>query len=246
VGGSTGESFLLSVEERKAILEIVSHEARGKAKIIAHIGSVATDHAIELARHAADLKVDAVSSVPPFYYKFSLPEIKSFYLDIVNDVSLPMIIYNIPALSGVTFTSQNISDLLTDSRVIGVKWTSYDLFQMQRMLSENPNLTIFNGHDEVFLGSLAMGAKAAIGSTFNFMAEKFIHIQNLYETQKLEEARILQDEVNQIIDVLIRIGVFQGVKAGLEMMGIPCGDCRKPFKKLNLEERKLLQQVLNL
>ncbi|MGM0877920.1 MAG: N-acetylneuraminate lyase [Bacillota bacterium] len=246
VGGSTGESFLMTTEERKTILEIVSHEAKGKAKIIAHIGSIATDHALELSRHAAELQVDAISSLPPFYYKFSLSEIKSYYLDIVNEVSLPMIIYNIPALTGVSFTSDNIGDLLEDTRIMGVKYTSHDLFQMQRMLQEYPEVTVFNGHDEVFLGGLAMGAKSAIGSTFNFMAEKFIRIQKLYEAGKLDEARNLQAEANQIISILIKVGVFQGVKEALKMMGIPCGECRRPFKKLDNEERNMLQKVLSL
>jgi N-acetylneuraminate lyase len=66
------------------------------------------------------------------------------------------------------------------------------------------------------------------------------------EAGELEEARSLQAEANQIISVLIKVGVFQGVKEALTMMGIPCGDCRKPFRKLDDEKRKMLQEVLGL
>jgi N-acetylneuraminate lyase len=244
VGGSTGEAFLLSMEERKHILEVVSQEAKGKATIIAHIGSIATDHAIELGRHAADLGVDAVSSIPPFYYKFSLPEIKSYYLDIVEAVNAPMILYNFPALTGVTLTNENVGDLLAHERIVGVKHTSFDLHQLQRMLELNPGLTVFNGHDEIFLAGLSMGARSAIGSTYNFMAEKFISILKFFKNGQMEEALRLQAEANAIIDVLIKVGVFQGIRAALELMGLPCGECRRPFKKLTEEEKSMLRKVL--
>jgi N-acetylneuraminate lyase len=232
------------MEERKHILEVVSQEAKGKATIIAHIGCIATGHAIELGSHAADLGVDAISSIPPFYYKFSLPEIKSYYLDIVEAVNAPMILYNFPALTGVALTNDNVGDLLAHERIIGVKHTSFDLHQLQRMLELNPGLTVFNGHDEIFLAGLSMGARSAIGSTYNFMAEKFIAILKYFGNGQMEEALRLQAEANAIIDVLIRVGVFQGIRAALEMMGLPCGGCRKPFKKLTEDEKSMLRKVL--
>lgn len=92
VGGSTAEAFMLSLEERKYLLDIVSDTAKGQATIINHVGCISTDEAIELAKHAEKVGADAISAIPPFYYKFSYEEIKNHYLDIVNSVNLPMII----------------------------------------------------------------------------------------------------------------------------------------------------------
>lgn len=77
VGGSTGEGFILSGEERKAVLETVVRAAEGKSKIIAHIGAIGTEASIELAQHAHGQGVDAMSAVVPFYYKTTADQIRS-------------------------------------------------------------------------------------------------------------------------------------------------------------------------
>jgi N-acetylneuraminate lyase len=244
VGGSTAEAFLLSIDERKYILDIVAQECKGKCTLISHIGCIGTDQAIELGKHSEALGFDAISSIPPFYYKFSFEEIKNYYFDIVNHVNLPMIIYNFPAFSGVSFNINNIKEFVEDKRFIGIKHTSYDLYQLEQMLKIDERLTVFNGHDEVFLGSLAMGAKSAIGSTYNFMAEKFIQIDKLYKESKMEEAHAVQVKANEIIEALIKVGVFQGVKYALELEGIECNGVRKPFRSLTEEDKKILDKVL--
>jgi N-acetylneuraminate lyase len=246
VCGSTGESFLLSLEERKQVLQIAAEIIHGRCALIAHIGCIGTEHALELAEHAKGVGVDAISSIPPFYYKFSFEEIKNYYLDIVNSATLPMIIYNFPALSGVSFTAEHIKEFAKDERIIGIKHTSMDLYQMERMKEASGRMILFNGHDEVFLAGLAMGADGAIGSTYNFMAHKFIKIKELFEENKLKEAKRLQIEANEIIAVLIKTGVFQGIKYILGKQGIDCGPCRKPFKELTISDKELLDSIMHL
>lgn len=243
VGGSTGEAFLLSIAERKQILDIVASEAKGKGILISHVGAISTNHAVELALHAQSVGVDAVSAIPPFYYNFTLPEIQQYYRDIMDNIQVPMIVYNFPAFSGVSITSENSKDLLADSRVAGVKHTSYDLYELDKMKQENPDIVVFNGYDEVFLAGLAMGADGAIGSTYNFMADKFLSIERLFRDGKQDEARILQGEANAVISVLIKVGLMPGIKYLLSKQGIDCGYCRPPFKTLDSSERALLDQV---
>lgn len=244
IGGSTAEAFLLSAEERKYLLDIVADAAKGKCTLIYHIGCIGTDQAIELGMYAKKVGVDAISSVPPFYYPFSFEEIKNYYFDLVNAIDLPMLVYNFPALSGVTLTSDHIKELSADSRIIGVKHTSMDLYQLEQMKAANEKLILYNGHDEVCLGGLSMGADGAIGSTFNFMADRFVGIKAFYDQGKLDEARALQKSANEIIAVLIKTGVFRGIKYILGQMGIECGDCRKPFSPLTEESKALLDSMI--
>ncbi len=246
VGGSTGESYLLSLEERKAILEMVVETVNNEADVIVNIGSFSTRDGIALAKHADALKVDAISSVPPFYFKFTIDEYYRYYLDIANEVSVPMIVYNVPAMSGISFSDQDIEKFLSEERIIGMKHTSYDLFQLQQIIGKFPEKSLFIGHDEIYLSALSIGAEAAIGSTFNFMAEKFIRIQKHFQAGELDSALKLQSEANQIIQVLVKIGVFKGVKAALEMLGVPCGTCRKPFQPLSKEALADLEGVMDL
>ncbi|MCL2864420.1 MAG: N-acetylneuraminate lyase [Lachnospiraceae bacterium] len=244
VGGSTGEFLLLSMEERKELLVLVTAIVSKRVDIIVNIGAFATEHTIDLARHAESLDVAAISAVPPFYFKFNLSEYLNFYADIAKAVSLPMVIYNIPVLTGVHLDQKALEQLFAIEHVVGMKHTSYDLHQMQRIIEKFPDTSVFGGHDELFLPAYSLGARAAIGSTFNFMAEKFITLEKLFIAGEMEKALILQGEINKIVEVLTEIGVFKGVKAALRFQGIDCGECRKPFMPLSLAEEEKWHKTL--
>lgn len=240
VGGSTGESYLLSAEERKHLLETVIRTAGDKVPVIASIGVVATEHGIELAKHAESVGATAISAVPPIYFSFTRDEYIRYYEELSEATSLPLIVYNVPAMSGVQFSKSDLERLLSHEKILGIKHTSYDLFQLQQLIQEHPKKNIFIGHDELYLSALSVGAKAGIGSSFNIMPEKFLKIQQLFEEKKLEEALAVQGEVNRVIEVLIRVGVFKGIKEILRLQGLECGDCRKPFLPLKEAEKRMV------
>lgn len=244
VGGSTGEAFLMSMEERKQFLELVVEQVNHRVKVIAHVGAISTSQAMELARHAGHCGADAVSAVPPFYYSFSGKERLAYYQDIISSTSLPMFVYHVPALTGVSMDSRELDSLLQLPGIAGMKFTAYDSYHMQRLIERYGNLTIINGHDELFLSNLSIGCKCAVGSTFNFMADIFISMAQAYEKGDTEQARALQARANAVIDVCIELGVFRAVKGALEFMGIGTGTCRKPFLPLNDKEKERLRGVL--
>ncbi len=244
VCGSTGEAFLLTQEERKRILEIVLSEVAGRVTVICHIGAIGTEFSIQLARHAAKAGADAVSSIPPIYYKFSAQEIVGYYRDIADAVDIPVIPYSFPALSGVTLTTDLIRLLRDHPRVVGVKFTSNDLFQLERMKNDDPDLIVYSGFDELFLAGLTMGADGGIGSTFNFMPEKYLGIMDCVRRGDLAEAHTLQREANDVIQVLIGTGKLLGAhKFLVELQGIPCGECRRPFLPLTDADKAHLRDV---
>jgi N-acetylneuraminate lyase len=243
VCGSTAEVFLLKPEERRRVLEIVVDEVKGKAAVICHVGAISTDWSIEYARHAVSLGVDAVSSVPPFYYPFSIDEILAYYTDIVSAVNHPMVVYNIPAFSGVTLNGDRIKTLRQNKNIIGIKHTSMDLFQINSMKRADPDLIVFNGYDEIFLGGLSMGADGGIGSTYNVMAEKFVAIKAAFDAGNLKEAQRLQTEADDVIRVIASMNVFGAEKYLLTLQGIPFGECRRPFIPLESGQKKKLEEV---
>jgi len=243
-GGSTSEAFLLSLDERKYLYDIAKDTTNGKCTLIAHVGCISTDESIELAKYAEKLNFDAVSSVAPFYFKFTFDEIKDHYFNIVNAVNAPMIIYNFPAFSGVNLTTANISEFLQDDRFIGLKHTSNDYFALERFKSKFPSKVMYNGFDEMFLCGLAMGADGGIGSTYNLMIEKFVAIYKLFNENKIDEARKIQNCANNVIESLCKYGVFQSEKEVLNMLGFDFGICRKPFKPLSSEDAKALRAAV--
>lgn len=245
VAGSTAEVFLLDAKERLAVMEAVSSRAGGKCTLIAHIGCISTKQAIEYAREAKEMGYDAISSVAPFYYKFSFEEIRRYYFDIVDAVDLPMLIYNFPAFSGVNLTTDNIREFLADDRFLGVKHTSSDFYALEQFKAGFPDKIVYNGYDEMFLAGLSMGADGGIGSTFNFMAEKYIEIRRFFQENDMSAAQALQREVNTILRALVEVGVMQGEKAIMEGLGFPLGQARSPFAPLSgAQKEKLLRLAL--
>ena len=243
VGGSTAEAFLLSTEERKEIMEVVK-AAAPDSHLIAHIGSIHEAEAAELARHAAAVGYDVVSSVAPFYYKFSFREIRDYYFRLADEAGLPMLVYHFPAFSGVNMGVKEMAEFLSDDRFAGIKYTSNDFFMMEQCKTRFPDKILYNGFDEMFLSGLAMGADGGIGSTYNFMADRFVKIRNLFRENRIEEAREVQREANSFISVLCEVGVIPAEKEVLNQLGFDFGVCRRPFGPLPEAEKKRIAKEI--
>ena len=103
---------------------------------------------------------------------------------------------------------------------------------------------VYNGFDEMFLCGLSMGADGGVGSTYNFMADKFVKIRALFAESKIAEAQELQKEVNRIIAILCKVGVMQAEKEVLNQIGMNFGNCRKPFSVPTDEEKALIAKEI--
>lgn len=243
--GSSGEALLLSLEERKAALEQILAVVDSRVPVIAHVGTVRTQDAIDLARHAAETGADAISMIPPYYYKFTMDEIIRYYEDVLAAVdNIGVIVYNIPQFTGIEFNKDNAGRLLGNPRVIGVKHTSTNLYSLERMKSAYPDKVFFNGFDEQFLGALAMGADATIGTTVNVFAPLFVALRERFQAGDFSGAQQLQHQINTYVEEMCRVGIFSAVKYILTKRGVPCGACRRPFHPLTESERLRLDQML--
>lgn len=243
VGGSTAEAFLLSDNERRAVLETVVSENNGARPVISHVGAISTDTASSLARFAERCGADAISAISPFYYKFSKDEIAGYYLDIMAASSLPMFVYNFPNLSGFALTEDVLDTLRQSPTLMGVKFTSSDFFLMERIKTKHPELIVWNGFDEMLLSGLIMGADGGIGSTYNCMAPLIRGIYSSFRRGNIELASALQRRANTVIQAICRYGVFPSVKTILSFEGIDCGGCRRPFRPISEEGKAELRTL---
>ena len=243
VSGSSGEAMLQSIAERSECLRNVAELARDKLKLIAHVGAVATRDVLKLAEVAHSSGYHAISAVTPYYYQFSRAEVLAHYQTIADHSALPLIIYNFPAITQA-FSVAELSNLLQHKNIIGVKHTSTDLFALERLRRHCPDALIYNGYDEMFLGGLSMGASGAIGTTYNLMGDVFVAIATAYEQAHTAKALELQRMANVIIEALIEVGVIPGCKMAMEMMGVPVGLARLPFRRLNSDDRARLETAL--
>jgi N-acetylneuraminate lyase len=243
VGGSSAEAFLMTVEERMLVLRLCSDIVGGRATMVAQIGDASEDKALRLASFAWSCGYDAVSAVTPFYYKFSFENIKSYYRNIAEASGLPLMVYYIPSRSGVSFTLDQVLELMDPDYVLGMKFSCQDLFTLERVKSAYPQKPVLFGVDEMLTAALAIGADGAIGSTYNFMPEKAVGIIGAVEAGDLAEAQRLQAEINTVVACLFKVGLFEGSKALLAMMGLDIGYCRRPFGRVSAEGLTLLREV---
>lgn len=229
VGGSTGENFMISTEEKKRIFEIAKDEAKDEIKLIAQVGSINVYESVELAKFATKLGYDAISAVTPFYYKFSFNEIKDYYNTIINSVDNRLIIYSIPFLTGVDMSVEQFGELFENEKIIGVKFTAADFYLLERLRKAYPNHLIYAGFDEMMLPATVLGVDGAIGSTFNVNGIRARQIFDLAREGKIEEAREIQHVTNDLISAILSNGLYATLKELLKLSGVDAGYCRKPM-----------------
>ncbi|HAZ4100568.1 TPA: dihydrodipicolinate synthase family protein [Escherichia coli] len=241
--GSSGEGPLLRFDERKQVLATLVNAAQGKVPVIAHVGTPRTQDAVELAKSAEQDGASAVSLVPPYYYKYSREEIIAYYRRVLDAISIPVILYNIPQFTSVELDSLSAEALLGDEQVLGVKHTSHNLYSLERMIARYPDKVFFNGFDEIFLSSLAAGATATVGTTVNLQPELFLALRTALRQGDIPKAQRLQQQINEVVENLVARGVFQSAKYLAGKGVVDTGPTREPFVALTATQREDLDAL---
>ncbi|KAF5066463.1 N-acetylneuraminate lyase [anaerobic digester metagenome] len=245
--GSSGEGLLLTLDERKQVLEHVLKAADGRVPVMSHVGTIRTKDVIDLAQHAMSAGALAVSMIPPYYYKFSMDDIMGYYEDVIRAVpNVPAIVYNIPQFTGVEFSKDNAGRLLGNENIVGIKHTSTNLYSLERIGQAFPGKALINGFDEQLLGALSMGSCATIGTTVNLFAPLFHKVRDAFDRGDIAEAYRWQHAINLRVEATVKLGIFNAMKYGWTLRGIDCGFCRAPFRPLNDAARKTMQELLAL
>jgi N-acetylneuraminate lyase len=237
VGGSTGEGFLLSEEERCKLAETVMDQVKGRVAVVVQVGSLTTGESCRLAAHAKEIGADGISSVPPFYYNVGFPGIKQHYVEIGHASDLPMYIYNIPGATGVNVTPAMFKEICEAApTVVGMKFTSYNFFEMRQIIDlevRGQKLNIVSGPDEMMVAAQAMGAQGAIGSTYNVLPKLFIDAYNAFNAGDVKLASELQGKANRVIASFLSYPGMSGLKEMMRLIGFDSGAGRPPMMPLS-------------
>lgn len=239
--GSSGEGLLLSDDERMIIVDTVSKNV-GELPFIVHTGALSTRSSIKLSIHAEKAGASSVSMIPPIYYKYTQDEIESNYLNVADKIDIGMIVYNIPQFTNISFNQD--SPLLKNDKIIGIKNTSNNLYELERIKKAYPNKILFNGFDEIYYSSLVAGATATIGTTVNIIPEVYKKIRENFNSGNVKEAQYYQTKANDFIESLVNTSVFPATKYCLDLLGFKAGPCREPFKQLSAEQKNDVKLAL--
>ncbi|WP_353457855.1 N-acetylneuraminate lyase [Staphylococcus coagulans] len=244
VNGSSGENFLMNTAQKKEVFRIAKDEAKDAIRLVAQVGALDLNEAIELGRYATELGYDALSAVTPFYYPFTFEEIRDYYFKIIEATGNKMIVYSIPGLTGVNISIQQFEELFQNDHIIGVKYTAPDFFLLERLRKAFPDKLIYSGFDEMLVQAAISGVDGAIGSTFNVNGIRTRQIFENAQQGRIESAYRIQHETNDIIETVLKLGLYPTLKAILAEKGLDTGVPKAPFHPFNETNRETLQQLI--
>ena len=249
VCGTTGEGLLLSNEERIELVRFVVEFCKTDevarlhdSRVIAHVGHPSSAVAADLAREAAQAGADWIGAIGPVFYGNSFEGTVRHYSQIAQATELPFMIY---AFQSAIDPERDVR-LFEIPNVAGVKYTGADFFSMQQLARRlDRKIALISGMDELFVAGQSMGFQAGIGSTYNFMPEKFVEILRLCRANDFHAARGIQARLNQVIDYFCQFENWSFRKAFMRYIGLDCGPCRPPFEPVSAEQYLEFEQGLD-
>lgn len=250
VCGSTGEGHSLTVAERKTLTEAFHAASAGRMKTIVNVGHNCLEDACDLAAHAAEIGVDAVSAAPPTYYKITSEKQLVKTLGKITSAApdMPFYYYHIPAITRVELDMAEVLRLSADMlpSLHGIKFTAPNIHEYQRCLEEsNGKHQILFGMDEMLLSALGVGATCMIGSTYNFMPGLYHAIIENFRNGNHDAARAYQYKAVQVINAFLKFSSLPAQKFIMRLVGMDCGTVRLPLQDLTAEEQKALETELS-
>jgi len=228
VGGATGEGIVLSTEAHKTLTREAVRIINKRVPCIVHVARMNYDEMIELAQYAESVGVDALSAIPPIFYKYNNDAIYNYFAGLAKSVNIPIIIYNNPN-ANVAFPVELLERLFAVDNITGIKWTNPNFFPVMQFKPSYPEVEVINGPDEMLLCGLAAGCNCGIGTTYNFQLPIIKQIYEAFVRGDINAARLAQQKANKIIAAVIKVDTILATKAILEYQGFDV--CHPLFPK---------------
>lgn len=245
VCGTTGESATMSIREHIAVVEYCVKKVNRRVKVVAGAGSNDTSAAVYLSQHAQDSGADALLLVTPYYNKATQSGLIKHYEYIADRVELPIILYNVPSRTGVSFTAETYQVLAQNPKINGVKEASgnFSLLAHTRHICPD-DFYVWSGNDDQVVPMMALGAKGVISVVSNIAPELMVKMSHLCLENDFEAASKLQIEYMDLIDALFCEVNPIPVKEALNMMGMEAGPVRLPLCEMAEKNKAVLKAAM--
>jgi len=251
INGSSGEGVSTTNHEKLIVAEAWAKTSSGSGlKVISHLGGTCYRDCIELARESERMGLYAVSVTSPSYFKpANVKMLAEFFIRIAESVpGMPVYYYHIPVLTGGFF---NMIDFVREvaprvPNFAGIKYTHEDFMDFLSCLNyDNGRYDMLWGRDENFLSALVLGARGAVGSTYNYAAPLYHRMIEAYDRNDQVTARALQQKS---IDMITLLGKYGGIATGktyMKYIGLDCGEFRLPVRNMSNSDYQLFVRDVN-
>jgi dihydrodipicolinate synthase/N-acetylneuraminate lyase len=249
IGGTTGEGMLLSIDERKTLLEAVVDQVNGAIPVIAHTGCIDTKSTIELTKHASHVGADFISAIVPYFFTLNDDQIYNHFIAVAEAApNMPILLYVFPGNAKNDISPALLERLLkAKQNIVGIKSSNADLIRFQDYVKiGGDGFTACYGVDELMLGGLVFGSKAQISGNSNSFPEPFIQLYEAFQAGNIPLAQQLQHTVNAIVNLHCAGRTPAYFKATLKMRGIEAGRVRAPMCELTAGELEVLNREVGI
>ncbi|MEJ5260142.1 MAG: dihydrodipicolinate synthase family protein [Anaerohalosphaeraceae bacterium] len=251
--GTTGEGPYLSSALRAELVRRVCRQVNRRVPIFVGITDTVVSESAALAHFAAENGADAVVAAPPYYLPMGQEELIGYMERLVSQVSLPVVLYNIPLCTKMSMDPQTVRRIAELPGVIGLKDSSGDMMHFQKikwMFRENPGFKILMGTEELLAESLLLGADGGICGGANLFPRLYVDLYNAAVSSDIRKVRQLHQLVMKLSTAVYSVGqsssgIFRGIKCALRIMGI-CSDMpAEPFCCFSESQQEKIREFLN-
>lgn len=243
--GTTGESATLNHAEHHHVMDVVVEHAAGRVPVIVGAGSNSTREAISLTQHARAIGANAVLSIAPYYNKPTQEGFYQHYKAITEAVDIPIFVYNVPGRTGSNIAAETTLRIAELPGIAGIKEASGNMQQIMEILRHRPaNFTVLSGDDAITLPLLALGADGAISVVANEAPLLFSSMVRLCLEGNFSEARIIHEELLQLMNLNFIESNPIPVKSALAMMGMIEEAYRLPLTPMSTDHRFAVRRAL--
>ncbi|MBH0173131.1 4-hydroxy-tetrahydrodipicolinate synthase [Fictibacillus sp. 23RED33] len=246
VAGTTGESATLTTEEKIALFKHVVKVVDGRVPVVAGTGSNNTKASIDLSKKAEEIGVDAIMIVAPYYNKPSQEGIIAHYKAIASAISLPIMAYNIPGRSVITFSVETVLRLAEVPNIVALKDAGGNLDTMSEVIENTPDdFVVYSGDDGLTLPSLAIGSAGIVSVASHVIGNEMQTMIKAFSNGENKEAARIHRKLLPVMQELFKAPSPAPVKTALQLRGLDVGGVRLPLLPLNQSEREALSNRLN-
>lgn len=244
--GSTGEFSALTADERRHVVETVVDQSAGRVPVVAQTGGLTAAEAIAHSRHAQQAGASVLMLVTPFYEALTMDETLRYLRTVAGSVDIPVMLYNLPAATGVFLDADTVGRLAREVENIRyIKDTSADMSQVGRLIRYHGDVvSTIVGWDALALAALADGAAGVMCGAANVVPTELVAVASAVATGELGRARAEWERIYPLIDTLLSTAFIPGVKAATTARGLAVGDPREPLAPLDGEARVKVEALV--
>lgn len=228
--GTNGENYAMDFAEKVRVMEIVIDQAKHRVPVYVGTGCVTTKETVALTRKAAELKADCASVVSPWFAANTQDGLYRHYKAVAEAEQIPVLIYNMPARTGVNVHYTTMQKLGQIENIVGIKDSSGNFDNMQRYLEiPDRNFSVLSGNDSLILPCLLCGGQGGISGISNVLPERMVAIYTQWEKGDLKEAWRVQRSIRPLRDCMAAGNPNSVVKRAAYFVGQKLGPVRAPF-----------------